>query len=136
MCAKTAVAATVRKVPATPTMVIGPAADRNRVHPMCMPPSNKMHTRATVTTRSTACLGGACRAGMTLTAMAAPARTIAGEGTFTRSVRRFDITATSPTALVSSTSRANGCASVTGAPQLRHNRLIPDQPSRGTCIRA
>ena len=75
---------------------------------MCMPPSNKMHTSATVTTRSTASLGGACNAGTSCTATAAPTRTSAGEGIFTRSVRRFDSTATSPTAAVSRTITANG----------------------------
>ncbi len=80
-------AATVRNVPTTPTMMIGPAADRNRAQPMCMPPSNRMQTRATVTTRTTAYSGGACRAGMTLTATAAPTRTMAGDGSFSRSVR-------------------------------------------------
>jgi hypothetical protein len=69
-----------------------------------------------VTTRSTACRGGECRAGTAFTAMAAPTKTIAGERTFTRSVRRFDSTATSPTAAASSTIRANRCVSFTGAP--------------------
>src|SRR6185437_6735363 len=52
-CASTAVAATVRNVPATPVTVTGTAADRNRDQPICIPPSNKMHTSATVTSRST-----------------------------------------------------------------------------------
>src|SRR5665811_1908571 len=52
--ATAATAAVVRKVPATPTMTMGAAAARNRRHPMCMPPSNRMHISATVTMRSTA----------------------------------------------------------------------------------
>jgi hypothetical protein len=112
-CTKPAVAAAVKNVPMTPVLAIGAAADRNRDQPICMPPSNKMHTSATVTTRSTASRGGACRAGMTCTATAAPTRTSAGEGIFTRSVSRFDSTATSPTAAVSSTISANDCVSVT-----------------------
>ena len=102
-CAKAAAAATVRNVPASPTAAIGPAADRNRAQPICMPPSNKMHTSAMVTTWSTACPGGACRPGITYTATAAPARTSAGEGIRSRSVRRLDCTATSPTVATSRT---------------------------------
>ena len=83
-CTSSAPANTVKNVPSTPTTAIGAAADRNRAQPMFMPPSNKMQTRATVTTRSTACCEGPCRAGMTLTAMAAPTRNSAGEGSFTR----------------------------------------------------
>ena len=115
MWASRAPAATVRNVPSTPTTAIGAAAERNRDQPMCMPPSNKMQTRATVTTSSTAWRGGACRAGMTLTATAAPTRTSAGEGIRSHSVRRFDSTATSPTAPASSTITANGSVSVTTA---------------------
>src|SRR5664280_628998 len=96
-CTKTAPAATVRKVPATPTTAMGAAADLNRDQPMCIPPSNRMHTRATVTTLSAACSGGACRAGMTLTATAAKTRNSAGEGILTQVVRWLDSTATSPT---------------------------------------
>ncbi|HEX6522154.1 MAG TPA: hypothetical protein VF070_19430 [Streptosporangiaceae bacterium] len=111
-CTSSAPAATVRNVPATPATVTGTATDRNRDQPIRMPPSNKMHASATVTTRSTACCGGACRAGTTLTATAAPTRTSAGDGSFTHSVRRFDSTATSPTAAVSNITRANGSMSV------------------------
>ena len=39
--------ATVRNVPATPTTAMGAAASRNRDQPMCMPPSNRMHSSAT-----------------------------------------------------------------------------------------
>ena len=115
-------AATVRNVPSTPD-----DRDRGGSGPepgpadAACPPSNRMHTSATVTTRSTACCGGACSAGTTLTAMAAPTRTSAGEGILTRSVSRFDSTATRPTAAVSSTSRANGSSiGHDGTPPGRH----------------
>src|SRR6185312_2565390 len=120
-CASTAVAATVRNVPATPVTVTGTAADRNRDQPICIPPSNKMHTSATVTSRSTTRCGGSCSAGMTLTATAAPASTSADDGIFTRSVSRFDSTTTRPTAAASSTTRAKGPASVTGSPTVRNH---------------
>ena len=48
-CAATANAAAVTTVPATPSHTTAPAAARNRRHPMCMPPSNRMNTNATVT---------------------------------------------------------------------------------------
>ena len=51
--ASVARAAAVTKVPATPTQTTGPAAVRNRRQPMCIPPSNKMTTSATDTTRWT-----------------------------------------------------------------------------------
>jgi hypothetical protein len=50
---------------------------------------------------------------MTLTATAAPTKTSTGDGSFTRSVRRFDSTATSPTAAVSKITNAKGSVSVT-----------------------
>ena len=72
-----------------------------------------MQTSATVTMRSTASRGGSCNAGMILTATAAPISTSAGDGIFTRSVSRFDSTATSPTAATNSRIRANGSVSDT-----------------------
>ena len=53
MWARTASAAAVTNVPATPIQTTGPAAARNRRQPICIPPSNKMTARATVTTRWT-----------------------------------------------------------------------------------
>ena len=73
------------------------------------------------------------RAGMIWTAIAAPARTSAGEGIFTRSVSRFDSTATSPAAAVTSTTRANGSVSDTTALlRVRHGYVNTDQASRRT----
>ena len=120
-CTSTAPAATSGTCRARRRQRSGPAADRNRAQPMCMPPSNRMQTSATVTTRSTACRGGACRTGTTFTATAAATRTSAGAGSLTRSVRRFDSTATSPTAALSRTTSANGSVSVkTMLPRARH----------------
>ncbi len=66
---------------------------------MCMPPSNNTNTSARVMTRWTVCADGACSAGCMFTATAAPTSTSKATGIFTRSVRRFASTATSPTAL-------------------------------------
>ncbi len=112
-CASSAAATTVKNVPSTPVMAIGTAADRTRAQPMSMPPSNKMQAKATVTTRVTVCCEGPCTAGTTLAAMAAPTRNSAGAGSLTRSANRLDSTATSPTAAITTTSRANGSASGT-----------------------
>jgi hypothetical protein len=70
----------VTKVPATPTQTTGPAAARNRRQPICIPPSNKMTARATVTTRWTVVTDTRPRAGMTSEATAAASRKIAGGG--------------------------------------------------------
>ena len=70
-CASTAAAAAVRNVPATPITAIGAADRRNRDQPRCMPPSNRMHSNATVTTRSTSCSGGECKSGNSRIATAA-----------------------------------------------------------------
>ncbi len=89
----------MRKVPTTPTDTIGKIAERKRDQPMCMPPSNNTNTNARVITRCTVCADGACSAGSTFTATAAPTSTSRATGIFTRSVRRFASTATNPTAL-------------------------------------
>ena len=52
-CRTAAPAPAVRNVPITPTTAIGQTAERKRSQPMCMPPLNRTHTNATVTTRST-----------------------------------------------------------------------------------
>jgi hypothetical protein len=57
-----------------------PAAARNRRQPICIPPSNKMTARATVTTRWTVVTDTRPRAGMTSEATAAASRKIAGGG--------------------------------------------------------
>ena len=98
-CSRAAAPAAVRKVPTTPVDTMGPAAARNRDQPMCMPPSNNTNTKATVMIRSTRRSGGACSAGSVLAAMAPPASTKSGVGILSRSVRRFAMSATSPTAL-------------------------------------
>ena len=69
---------------------------------MCMPPSNKMHTRATVTTRSTVAAGStvpseeseAC--GHSCAAITAAIRKNAGAGTRSRALSRLDSTAAVP----------------------------------------
>ena len=50
-CASTAIAAVVTTVPATPSQATPPSAGRIRSQPMCMPPSNRISTSATVTIR-------------------------------------------------------------------------------------
>ena len=87
-------AAVVTKVPATPSQTTAPAADRNRRQPMCMPPSNRITTSATVTTRSTVWIGMCASAGTRSEATAAPIRKIAGAGMRRRALIRLDSTAT------------------------------------------
>ena len=48
--------------PAIPTTAIGAADRRKRDQPRCMPPSNRMHSSATVTTRSTSLFRRRCQA--------------------------------------------------------------------------
>jgi hypothetical protein len=56
--ASSAAPPTVRNVPTIPTTATGAAAERIWDQPMCMPPSKRMHTNATVTTRCTVRSGG------------------------------------------------------------------------------
>ena len=125
--ASTEAAAAVRNVPTIPSTAIGVADRRKRGHPRCIPPSNKMHSRATVTTRSTICSAGGDRPGNTLTAMAAAARNRTGAGTCTRSVRPLDSTASNPTMAVSNTTPANAWVSPTGQ-ALPTARVVATRP--------
>src|SRR6478672_8814313 len=112
MWMNTPIAPAVRKVPRTPTTTIGPAASRNLRSPMCMPPSNRMQIRATVTSRSTVRSGGSCRPGTTWTAAAAATSTRSGAGTLMRSVSRLERRASSPTTATRSTWLAKAAVSV------------------------
>ena len=103
-----AAAAAVRNVPSTPATAIGAAAARNRVQPMCRPPSNRMQISATVTSRSTGrCARARCSAGTASPRSRRRRAPAAGAGTLMRSVSRLDSTASRPTTAISSTSRAN-----------------------------
>jgi hypothetical protein len=95
----------VTKVPATPTQ-IEPAAVRNRRQPICIPPSNKMTTRATDTTRWTVVTDSWPNVGITSEAAVAASRKIAGAGIRIRSLIRLDSTAAVMAAPTTSTSSA------------------------------
>src|SRR4051812_4932670 len=110
---------------------MGAAAARNRRQPMCMPPSNRMTTRATVTSRSTVRCGGASRPGTTCAAIAAPARKNAGVGTCSRSLSRLDRIASRPTPETTSTISPKGRTSSTGSFRSARTRLptrLPGAP--------
>src|SRR5919108_2637656 len=102
----TARAAVVTKVPATPTQTTGPAAPRNRRQPMCIPPSNRITTSATDTTRWTVVTDSSPSAGTRSEANAAPTRKIAGAGTRIRSLSRLTRTAAMIAPPTTSTSSA------------------------------
>src|SRR5215217_4572381 len=121
--ARVARAAAVTKVPATPTQTTGPAAVRTRRHPLCIPPSNKMTSRATDATRWTVVTDSRPRDGTTSEATAAARRKIAGAGIRIRSLIRFDNTATVMATPTSSTSRAKCSTS-----------LIAVLPVQSTCL--
>ena len=81
-CASTATSAAVAKVPSTPSERTGMALRRIRFQPMCMPPSNRITTSATVAMRPTVCSEIALPSrGQRSDAPAATARKIAGAGT-------------------------------------------------------
>jgi hypothetical protein len=122
--ASTARAAAVTKVPATPTQTTAPAALRNRRQPMCIPPSNKMTTKATDTTRWTVVTDSWPKDGTRSEATAAARRKIAGAGIRVRSLIRFDSTAAVMAAPTTSTSSAKCSIS-----------LIAALPGRSTCPR-
>jgi hypothetical protein len=84
--------------------------------------------------RSTVLSGGACKKGTTLTTIAAPASTNAGDGTLTRSIRRLDNTTTSPTTAVSNMSNADDSGSVTTVCSHRARLQLADQTSRRTTL--
>ena len=71
-------------VPATPSHTTAPAAVRKRRHPMCMPPSNRMNTNATVTICSSTPTGIDRNPGNTAAPNAAAIRNKAGVGTRNR----------------------------------------------------
>ena len=112
--ASTAAAAAVRNVPA-PRPTRSGARPRNRGQPMCIPPSNRMHIRATVTTCSTVTTSGIRSAGTTPAIAAAPTRISSGVGIRVRSVSRFSRTAISAAALVTSSASAKPSVSVIGS---------------------
>ena len=97
--------ATVRNVPSTPTTAMGVADALKRRQPMCMPPSKRIASSATVTSRSTVRSEGACRLGIAFTAMAAATSSSAGAGIFSHSVSRWESTAAMPTAANTSTAQ-------------------------------
>jgi hypothetical protein len=113
--ARAASAAAVAKVPATPTQTTAPATGRNRRQPMCIPPSNKMTARATVTTRWTVVTDSCPSVGTRSEATAAASRKIAGAGIRMRSLIRLDTTAAMTAAEVISTISAKCSTSLIGS---------------------
>jgi hypothetical protein len=79
---------------------------RNRRQPMCIPPSNKMTTSATDTTRWSVVTDSCPRAGTRSEASAAASRKIAGAGIRIRSLIRLDSTAAVIATPTTSTSSA------------------------------
>ena len=100
MCNKTPPAAAVRKVPRTPTTMIGTSAGRSRDHPMCRPPLKRIRMRAIETTRSTTSSRGIGTPGIIWTATAAAASIQTGAGILSRTDNRFTKTAASAIAPV------------------------------------
>ena len=133
-CATAATAAVVRKVPATPTTTMGAAAARKRCQPMCIPPSNRMHTSATVTIRSIVRSGGAFRSGRRAVAIAAAARNSAGVGIRIRSVSRLDSTAATAARDKRSRTWAKGSMSVMDLLSRGSAHHFADQTSRRTPV--
>src|SRR6478735_2103740 len=116
-CAATANAPAVTTVPATPSHTTATAADRNRRHPMCMPPSNRMKTKATVTICSSTSMGTDRNPGNTAPHTAAAIRNTAGAGTRSRVLTRCENTASSTAADTTATTAPNPVrASTTPAP--------------------
>ncbi len=85
-CAARAMIPAVANVPSTPRLVIGSAAARNRTQPTCIPPSNRIATRATTAIRSTSTVESRARRGQMSEAPAAATRKSAGAGTGKSSV--------------------------------------------------
>src|SRR5450756_256720 len=112
-CAATAVPAAVTSVPATPVQTMGTAAVRNRLRPMCIPPSNKMIASATVTTRSTVVAGSAVARGHSCATTTAATRKNAGAGTLSRALSRLESTAAVPATPITATISPNWSAPVT-----------------------
>lgn len=96
----------MRKVPATPTVTTGPTESRSHRQPMYIPPLNRMRISATVTICSTAWIDSGD--GSTSDTAAAPSRKIAGAGTRTYVLIRFDSSATETTAAATSSVTPNG----------------------------
>jgi hypothetical protein len=104
----------VRNVPATPTALIGRTAARKRRQPMCMPPSNRISTKAIVTTSVTTTTSEINSDGTKAAASAAPTSIRSGAGTLIRSVSRLMSNATKAATLATRTSRAKRSMSDTG----------------------
>ncbi len=89
-CAAAASASAVTSVPATPSQTMAPACRREPTPPMCIPPSKRITSSATVTTRCTMVIDSPLRDGIRSEATAAPTRKNAGAGTWSRSLARLD----------------------------------------------
>ena len=92
-CAASAIPVAVSAVPMMPTTVMVPAEARNRRQPMCIPPSKRTKTSATVTIRSLTTFETVPRTGKSVDAADAASRNSAGAGTRIHALRRLDITA-------------------------------------------
>ena len=127
-CASTASTPAVTKVPATPSHTTPPATGRKRASPMCMPPSKRIRTRATVTIRWSARIDSEPRAGNRSAQTDAATRKIAGVGMRTHSLIRLEPTAASSARAATTTTSANGATSCTWAPGVGDRSA--DQTSR------
>ena len=105
------------------------AAVRNFRQPMCIPPSNRMNTSATVTTRCTVSSLSRPRCGNKVAATAASTRKNAGAGIRSRSLTRFDSTAAVPIKPTRSMTRPYDSIPATGC-VLSGRRTDADQTSR------
>ncbi len=129
VCASTASAAVVTTVPATPSHATPARAGRIRSQPMCMPPSKRISTSATVTIRWSVTIGSSPRRGTTSEATAATIRKRAGAGIRSRSANRLDPTASTQTAATRRTACAKGTRSSIGVLRGRGHVCRPDFPA-------
>ncbi len=116
-CAASATPSAVRAVPTRPSQAMEPAEARNRRHPMCIPPSNRMKINATVTSRSSVSTGTVESCGQMSAATAAATRKMAGAGTLMIAVIRLDPTAASSASAVSPITMAKLATSFMAAMQ-------------------
>src|SRR4051812_32539289 len=122
----------VTTVPATPSHTTAVAAVRMRPQPMCMPPSKRINASAIVTMRWSTTMERPPSRGTTSDAIAARIRKSAGVGTWIRSARRFEPTATSTANATNSVVTAKGTMSCTRESSPGQGRATADQASRHT----
>ena len=115
-CAPTASPRPVTSVPATPSHNTRPATGRKRDSPMCIPPSNRSTTRATVTIRWSTLMLRDPRSGNRSADTEAASRNSAGLGICVRAVILLEPTASSSATAATTTTSANEVTSCIRAP--------------------